>query len=345
MRGNFLYTFVLAAILFGMAAPDARAQDNDRIGTAAMEELMVPVTPRTISLGAAVTGGVADMSGVEALSSNAAAVMLNNSTSAYFSRMSYIADVGVNYFGIAQRFGSNNIALTVTNWDYGDIPLQTTENPEIDPSNTWSASTFVVGLTYAHQFTDRIAAGVTVKGLSRTLDDVSASGMALDAGMTYVVGESGLRFGVSLKNFGPAMNFSGIGLQNDISAPGPSGGYQVPGEVRDAGSELPSMLNFGASYTRDLANGFAATVLANFRSNSYDLDQYAAGVELGFQNLLYVRGGADLTSDPDLHHWGFWNVGAGLRLPLGSSQLMVDYAYRPSDVFSGVNVISAAFSL
>src|SRR5690606_13396242 len=104
------------------------------------------------------------------------------------------------------------------------------------------------------------------------------------------------------------------------------GGFQVPGEVRDTGAELPSMLNFGAAYTRDVSSGFSATVLANFRSNAYDLPNYGAGLELGFQNLLYVRGGADLVSDADMNHWGFWNVGAGLNLPLGGSRLMVDYA-------------------
>lgn len=345
MRSNFLYFSVLAAVLLGLAAPGVRAQGTDRIGTAAMEELMVPVTPRTVALGASVTGGLATMSGVEALQSNPAAVMLNPSTNAMFSRMNYVADVGVNYFGIAQRFGSNNIGLTVTAWDYGDIPLQTETDPEITPTNTWSANTLVVGLTYARQFTDRIAAGVTVKGLSRTIHDVSSQGLALDAGMTYIVGESGLRFGVSLKNFGPAMGFDGTGLHQPVPQTGPQGGYNAPGEIRDTDAELPSMLNFGASYTRDLANGLTATVLGNFRSNSYDLNQYAAGLELGFQNLVFVRGGADIVSDNDLNHWSFWNIGAGLNVPLGTSRLMVDYAYRPSEVFSGVNMISASFTL
>lgn len=347
MRRTLLSFCAALAVTLGLTVGDASAQttENERIGTAAMEELTVPVTPQTVALGTALTGGLATMSGVEALASNPASAMLNQSTNAMFSRMNYVADVGVNYFGIAQHFGNNNLAITITSWDYGDIPLTTVDDPEINENNTWSASSTVLGLTYARQLTDRIGAGVTVKGLSRNIDDMDSRGMALDAGMTYVVGESGLRFGVSLRNFGPQMGFSGIGLQETIGGSGPGGDFDVPGEVRDSDSELPSMLNFGGAYTRELASQMSATFLANFRSNSYDVDQYAAGLELGFQNLLYVRGGADFTTEDDMRHWSTWNFGAGINVPIGESGLTIDYAYRPSEIFDGVNIISASFTL
>lgn len=347
MRHKTYHIGVMLVVAFGLLTVEAQAQEpeNERIGTSAMTELTVPVTPRTIALGSALTGGMADASGVEALISNPAAAMLNPSTNAMFSRMNYVADVGVNFFGFAQRFGANNIGLTVTSWDYGDIPLQTVDDPNIDPTNTWSANSVILGLTYARQITDRIGAGVTVKGLSQSIDDMDSRGLALDAGMTYIVGESGLRFGVSLQNFGPQMGFTGIGLQENIGEGGPSGDFEVPGEVRDITSELPSMLNFGAAYQSALAGNLSATVLANFRSNSYDLNQYAAGIELAFQDLLFVRGGADITTEEDMRHWSMWNFGAGLNIPLGGSSVTVDYAYRPSDVFDGVNIISGTFTL
>src|SRR5690606_11083103 len=106
-------------------------------------------------------------------------------------------------------------------------------------SLTYDASTTVAGLSYARQFTDRIAAGVTAKALSRSISTASSSGLAFDAGMTYVVGESGLRFGVSLKNFGPQMGFGGVGLNETTDGEGPTGPYDVPGEIRDLESELP----------------------------------------------------------------------------------------------------------
>ena len=345
MKTNLLTASVLVASLFGLCVADAHAQGDDRSGTAAMEELLVPITPRTVALGSALTSGMSNMSGVEALQSNPAALMVNTSTNAMFSRTEYVADIGINYFGVAQRFGNNNIGLTLTSWDYGDIPRQTAENPEIDPSLTWDASVTVLGATFARQFTDRIAAGFTVKGLNRRIDNVNSSGLAFDAGMTYVVGESGLRFGVSLKNFGPQMEFDGDGLNTGIPQTGPGGTGDIAGSVDDLGAELPSLLNFGVAYTRQFAGDLSATVLGNFRSNSYDLDHYAAGVELGYQNLFFVRGGLNLTADPDVTAWEVWNIGAGVNLNMVGNGLAVDYSYRPSDVFSGVNMFSVGFTL
>jgi len=310
-----------------------------------MEELLVPITPRTVALGSSLTSGMNTMSGVEALQSNPAALMVNNSTNAMFSRTEYVADIGINYFGVAQRFGNNNIALTITSWDYGDIPRQTAASPEIDPTLTWDASVLVVGATLARQFTDRISAGVTFKGLSRRIDNVNSTGIAFDAGMTYEVGESGLRFGVSLKNFGPQMEFSGDGLDSPIPQTGPDGSGTIAGNIDDLGAELPSLLNFGAAYTRQFAGDITATVLGNFRSNSYDLDNYAAGVELGYQSIFFVRGGLDINGDPDVTAWEIWNVGAGVNLDMIGNGLAVDYTYRPSDVFSGVNMFAVSFTL
>ena len=63
------------------------------------------------------------------------------------------------------------------------------------------------------------------------------------------------------------------------------------------------------------------------------------------QGLLFVRAGLDISSEPELVHWSEWNLGAGLSLPVGPSRLMIDYAFRPSKVFSNVNVFAASFTL
>lgn len=345
MNQNLLTAGLLVVLLFGGSTSSLYAQGDDRSGTAAMEELLVPVTPRTVALGSALTGGLNGMDGVEALLSNPAALTVNAGTNAMFSRTEYLADIGINYFGIAQRFGNNNVALTVNAWDYGDIARQTPDAPEIEQGVTWDASTIVVGLTFAREFTDRIASGVTVKALGRTIDDVQASGVAFDAGMTYVVGESGLRFGVSLRNFGTQMTFDGDGLNDVIQIEGPGGSGSISGRINDLGAELPSLLSFGASYTRRFAGDISASFLADYRSNSYDLDNYSTGIEVGYQDLFFVRGGLSLSSDTDVTAWEVWNVGAGLNLNMVGRGLSVDYTYRPSSYFSSVNMFSVGFTL
>ena len=345
MKTKLLAYCLVAAFLAAFALPDAQAQKDRRRGTAGADYLLVPVTARTAALGTTTTSGLSDMSGVEVLFSNPAGLTTNGGTNALFSRMEYVADIGVNYLGVAQNFGNNNIALSLMSWDFGDIPLQTETQPEIS-SVTWSASYITAGLSYARQFTDRISAGVTAKVLSENIDDVSATGMAFDAGMTYSVGESGLRFGVSLKNLGPQMAYSGDGLVQLIRLPDQNGNA-TPNAVTLEGAdfELPSLLNFGVAYSRPIGASSMVTVLGNFRSNSFEQDQYAAGLEVGLMDILYVRGSYQLQSDMDNTFYTGTNFGAGLNLNLGDTRFNVDYAYRSTDFFDGVNMITASVTL
>lgn len=334
-------------IVVGLFATEARAGDKDRRGTAGSEQLLVPVTARTASLGAGFTSGLATASGLEGLFANPAALTSNPGTNALFSRMNYVADIGVNYFGVAQRFGANQIALTINAWDFGDIPLQTELQPEVSDV-TWSANYMTVGATFARDFTDRIAAGVTFKLVNESIDDVSSTGMAFDAGMTYAVGESGLRFGVALKNFGPSRSFSGTGLKRQaelIDDAGSRTGRNATVTLDGADYELPSLLDFGIAYTRDLGASANVTLLTNFRSNSFASDQYSAGVELGLRNILFVRGGYQFESDMDLTMYSGANFGAGLNLEVAGNQLMVDYAYRATELFDSVQMITASITL
>lgn len=343
---NLLAIGICAAGLLGLGTQSAAAQD-DRAGTQAMEELLVPVTPRSVALGSTLTGGLGDLSAVEAIQSNPAGLLNSAGTTAMFSRSQYVADIGVNFVGVSQAFGNNAVALTLTSWDYGDI-LRTTEDapdPSANAPLTYSASTFALGATYGRQFTDRIGAGFTLKALGRTIDNVNSNGIAVDAGITYVVPDAGLRFGVSLQNLGTEMTFSGTGLQRDVPNPGPTGQQPVAGEIDDLAAQLPSALNFGASYTRRFEGDISMSAIAGFTAGSYDLDQYSAGLELGYADLVYARGGVRLTPEPDQDFWQGWNLGAGLNLDLSNTRLRVDYAFRPTNFFGNVNVFSVGLNL
>ena len=332
-----------AAVVLGvvLAAPDAHAQlteTPERSGTAAAEYLLLPVTAQGAALSSAYTGGMDNIMGLEGLTVNPAALMSNLGTSAMFSRTEYVADVGTNHFGVAQAFGNNNVALTLTSWDYGDIEVTTVDDPENLANLTYSASNLVLGASVARQFTDRMSAGVTSKVIYEEIDDMSASTIAFDAGMTYAVGESGLRFGISLRNFGPAMAYGGNGLDQDIPIVGSSDG--IAGGIATADAELPSLLNIGASYTREFAGDVSFTGLATFRSNAYDADEYALAGQLGYADLVMVRGGYQFRNDMDQTFYQGWNVGGGLNYQAGTTRISVDYAYRGTDYFDGVNLFT-----
>ena len=341
--------FLMIAALMLVVAPEALAQrtapNTERTGTAGASHLLVPVTARLASLGTSVTGGMASMNGLEALYQNPAGLVSNQGTAALFSRMNYVADIGINHFGVAQRIGYNQLALTVTAWDFGAIPLQTEEDPEINEDNTWDALFSTIGVSYARQFTDRISAGITTKLVSETIDNLNASTIAFDAGMTYVVGESGLRFGVSLKNVGGSLTYGGDGLIRRGRFLGLDRGQERVTKIDPQDVELPSLLNVGATYTRNMAGNASVTILGNYASNAYVSDQYSGGIELGLANIVYARGGYVWSQELDDNFYSGWNVGAGLNLDVAGRAFNVDYAYRGTDFFSGVNIITASMTL
>lgn len=341
-------TILAALVLAGLAAP-VRAQqvspDRDRSGTASSAYLLLPLTARTASLGTATASGMATMSGLEAAFDNPAGLLLNTGTNVLFSRMTYVADIGINHFGVAQRLGNNTVSLSVSAWDFGDIPLQTEENPDVSETTpTWTATYVTAGLGYARQFTDRIGAGITAKVVSETMaSDLNATSVAFDAGMTYVVGESGLRFGVSLKNYGPSMAYRGDGLVTNATPTGTDFPTTVVYESEDF--ELPSQINFGAAYTRGVGGAGVVTFLGNYRSNAYESDHFSGGLELALRNILFLRGGYLYEENGDSNFFSGWNVGAGLNLEMSGYRLMVDYAYRATDVLDAVHLITASVTL
>lgn len=339
-----LTILALVALVSAPAWAQGRDVDGDeRAGTAAAQYLLVPTTARTAALGNSLTGGLSSISGIEALQSNPAALMTNQGTDALFSRMEYVADIGVNTFGVAQAFGNSNVALSITSWDFGDIPL--TDAGSSDPTSlTYDASTTIVGATYARSFTDRISAGVTVKLANEQIDDVNGGAVAFDAGMTYTVGETGLRFGVSLKNFGTKVNYGGNGLRQFVDID-PNDETGFPTVIDAEAYELPSLLNFGATYTQSFAGDLSVSAMGNFRSNSYDQPEFAGGLEVGYANLIHARAGVNIVPEPDQTAWDLWSVGAGINVPVANSAIGVDYTYRQMEFFNEVHMFTAAIGL
>ncbi|MEM1095838.1 MAG: PorV/PorQ family protein [Bacteroidota bacterium] len=329
-------------LLLLISLPEVVAQE--RRGTAGSTQELIPLTAQTAALGTALTSGVARASGLELLYSNPAGLSMNQGTGVIYSRLEYVADIGTNYFGFAQRLGNNNVAFTLSSWDFGDIALSTEVNPESDV--TWTANFITVGAAFSREFTDRIAAGVTAKFLNERIDDVASTGVLFDAGMTYIVGESGLRFGVSLKNIGPSKTFSGTGLVRfeQLSDQIPEAQAQAL-SLEGADYESPALLNFGVAYTRELNASTSVSVLGNFRSNSFTQDNYIGALEVGLLDVLYLRGGFQMQENMDQTFYTGANFGAGLNLDLGGNAIQIDYAYRATDVFDGVQLITASVSL
>ncbi len=329
------------SIILGSSA--VFAGNEDRAGQAGATELLI--NPWTRSSG---WGGMnfANVRGLESQFNNVAGLAFTKKTEVNFSHTNWLkgSDVKINAFGLSQKVGETGVlALGIMSMSFGDIQITTNDLPE-GGIGTYKPQFLNIGLSYAKSFSNSIYGGITVRIISESSSDVKAQGVAFDAGIQYVTGSNeakdNLKFGISLKNVGTPMKFSGDGLSFRGNPPvGTS--YQQTIESRTEKFELPSLVNIGASYDFKLAELHKLTAVASFTSNSFTYDQFGLGVEYSFKELFSLRGGylmeKDMNNTDRLTAFTGLNGGVSLDIPLGKGgkKIGIDYSYRSTEFYSG----------
>ena len=347
---------VMVSLVSLLSATTVFAGNDDRRGTAGANELLINPWARSSGwAGVNTANGI----GVDALFTNVAGLTFLNKTEVLYTNTQWFGGYGgnINAFGLGQPVGSRGVlGLSVVAMGFGDIPITTVNSPEAGSNGTFSPSLMNITASYAHKFSQSIRGGINIKIISESTDNVSATGVAIDAGIQYVTGEDdNIKFGISLKNVGTPMSFSGDGMSltllNDQDV---TSTY----ETRSSSFELPTCLNIGGAYDF-LFEKFdqRLTVAASFTSNAFLRDDYKIGLEYSIFNILQLRAGYSFQS-------GLWkednrvtaftgpSAGASVAIPLGKRKdgvkvptVMIDYSYRAAAPFSGSHSIGLALNL
>jgi hypothetical protein len=348
MKITIRFLVIMAIFLIGVDS--AFAGGGTRTGTGGATELLIPVGTRGIALGGS---DIAIETGLDALFWNPAGVaIMNNSVSASFSHMNYIADIGVEYGAVAVNFQDFGVvSLDVKSLNIGSIPVTTDQQPD-GTGMTFTPEFLTAGATYSKLLTDRIAIGVTFNYISETIAQVSSSGFGFNAGIQYKdLGDiNGLNFGVVVKNIGPQMTYGGPGLLVTASPTGSTPTPSLPFDrspgfysINAASFDLPSQFDIGFGYTPVINDMNTLKLSALFENNNYQGDLYNVGAEYGYNNLFFLRAGYSMSpksQDPN-YIYGF-TAGAGINYNLGSVDLKIDYAYRSVKYFTGNNIFSVS---
>lgn len=333
----------LLVLLMFIAISSLFAQ-GERIGTAGATELLIPVGGRGVAMGGAtLTNSV----GVDAIFWNPANVARsNNSVNVLASHMSYIADIGVEYgaasFNI-ESFGT--IGLSIKSLSIGEIDKTTIQNPD-GTGQTFQPQYTVLGVSYSKMLSDRVSVGTNVNFVSETIDLVTASGLSFDFGVTYanLAGVEGFDMAVVLKNIGPDMKFDGSGLYTAADA-GDSRGEQFY-KIDAAAFSLPTTLDIGLGYSVSFDDVNAVQFAGTFSNHNFYTDQYKFGAEYNYDNLLFLRGGYNHTTEFEASETLYkFYAGFGLNYDVGGVDLMLDYAYMPTEFFSDTHNFSLGFGI
>ncbi len=341
----------LAAVLMLLASVSflASAANEARIGTAAGQELLIPVGARGLAIGGS---SVVLMTGAEAIYWNPAGLSeMNTGVDVLLSNMNYFADIGVLYGAIGVKVGDlGNLGFSIKSLSFGSIPV-TTDNFPDGNGQQYSPTFITLGATYAKALTDRISVGVTTMIISERIMDASASDVAFNFGLQYRnLGVEGLDLGLAVKNIGPNMQFGGSSLLVSADASNSLRGSQFY-SINAASNELPSYIEMGLGYRRKLDEMNQVSVAGLFRNNNHQDDEYNLGAEYGFNNLLFLRGGYSFSPQAPKDVTGAnsyvydYTVGAGVHYLVGDVDLSVDYAFRHMVYFTGNHVIALRLGL
>lgn len=368
MKRIFRTSYIIGALL--LVSGSLFAGNDDRAGQAGATHLLINPWARSSAWGGA---GSANERGLEGQFMNPAGLAFARKTEVLFTHTRWLegSGISINAAGLAQRLSKNDVlGLSVTAMSFGDIPITTVEKPE-GTGATYSPRFLNIGLSYARSFSKKIHGGINVRIINESIDNVSATGFAIDAGVQYqtTLGRGEMKqdnfvFGIALKNIGPRMKYNGDGLNSKVVLPN---GASLTQSQRAADYEMPALLNIGVMYRIRFAKEHKFTPAFNVAINSFTRDQYALGLEYAFRDILMLRGGYTFekgifSGDRDALNTNLLNAftgpsaGMSVDIPLSKGAKVkddarvqprfgLDYSFRATHNFQGVHSIGARISL
>lgn len=365
---------ILTAAFLITANVSVYGGNEDRVGQAGAFELLVNPWSKSNGLS---SSNIANARGIEGSYLNIAGMAFVQKTQVAFSHSQYLrgTDINVTSIGLAQRISDVSvIGLNILSMGFGEMPITTSNQPEGGIGN-FAPSYLTIGLSYTRTFSHSIHGGFNVKIINESISDLTASGVAFDAGIQYVTGEyDNFRLGITLKNIGTPMSYSGDGIAWRGLINGSDNNLTM--EMRSGEFEMPSLLALGASYSfvwgktsnvssmstenekaEELSYDNAHHVLTfsgAFIANSFSKDQLLIGVEYIYNQMFIIRGGYHYENgiigngDDRTTALVGPSAGAGFKLPLSKTtrtSVSIDYAYRLTNPWGGIHTIGALIDL
>ncbi len=234
--------------------------------------------------------------------------------------------------------------------DMGYIEETTVSNLGFDQNNVYNPGltgeqlyigAFGFGLAYARNLTNKFSFGAVLKYVQEDLHYGDASSGMVDIGMLYRTGYRSIKIAAVVRHFGPEVSFT---QQRDTTL--------VPYTPDDSSNTitgedypLPQTFNMGISaFLVAPENSLLFTSTRHSLLLSLDIihprdydQQYGIGLEYGFGEYLFIRGGYKINYDEE---------GLCLGLGLKVSKYRIDYSYNDyGDYLGTINRFSIGIGL
>lgn len=210
--------WLILSALFLFASSPSLLHAQSKVGTTAAPFLGISVGPTASAMGGAFVALGSDAS---SLYWNPGAISRMGRSQIMGAHTSWLVDTDFNWVGLSIALDADNaIGLSLTQLDYGEEEVTTVQKPD-GTGEKWTAQDIAVGLSYARNLTDRFSIGGSLKYISQSIWNESASAFAFDLGLLFLTPFNGLRIGMSISNFGTDMRawMERIWFDGSISIP------------------------------------------------------------------------------------------------------------------------------
>lgn len=316
MRSKILAGFVIITMMCML--PSAGMAKNTKpfakVGTYALQFLKIEVSPRAAAMGGAF---IALSNDATATYWNPAGMVDLTRTAVSMNHTIWAGDVDLDYacavFSlpfVPGTFGVSARALTL------DPQIERTVFLPEGTGRTFDAGDMSFGLSYAKFFTDKFSSGATVHFVHSGLAEKSINAFAIDFGLIYRIGLRGMRLGMMIQSLGAKVNYD------------------------DRESKMPTVFKIGLAvnaYQRGMHN---LETVGEFSHPSDNQERMNVGLEYGFNQFFFLRGGYNIGYDAH-------GAAAGFGLQIDTSQtsdLGVDYAWSDLGYLGYIHRISLGFS-
>jgi hypothetical protein len=317
-------------------------QAQSKVGTTAAQFLGISVGPRAIAMGDAF---VASKSDVSTIYWNPGAFAAADKSEIMFANTNWLAGTKFRWFGFMLNLdGTNAVGVSLTNLNYGEDEVTTIQAPD-GTGDRWTAQDVALSVSYSRRLTDRFSMGGSVKYVSQTLYNESASTIAFDLGLLFVTGFHDMRLGMSFSNFGGDMTLDGRDLLQrvDIDPANSGSNKTLAGKLKTDPWPIPLYFRVGAAMDVVKSDDIVFTLAADAVRPNDNVEFVNLGGELSWNNLIFVRGGYRSLFKTDAEDG--LTLGAGVHYQFeGIATMEVNYAYSKFGVFGNLNTIALAVS-
>jgi hypothetical protein len=311
-------------------------------GTTAVGFLNIDVGSRAVGMGSAYSTLAEDAT---AMYWNPAGISRVFGYEALFSYTRWIADITFNYAGFVVPLGNTGtIGISATFLSMADMERTTINQPD-GTGETFSAGDLAVGLSYARNLTDRFSIGFTAKYIEEKIYHSKATAFAIDVGTIFDTQFQGLKIGMSISNYGTKMQMTGRDMltQKDPDPLVAGNNDKINARLETDQFDLPLMFRVGVSMDilRGIGNSNLILAVDALHPND-NAESVNVGLEYTFNNMFSLRGGYKSLFLTDSEE-GLC-AGAGLKYPLATAEIRLDYAYHSFGILNDVQMLSIGLS-